>query len=80
MSTTTKSKKVVKVVKNAKVEKTERKTPSNKAVVYKFFKKNPEKATADKALALVKNAVERTTILSWFSGWRNGRNLPAVAQ
>ena len=51
---------------------------SNKAVVYKAWKKGT--TDVDKLLKVVDNAVQKGTVKSWIGQWAKGENLPSVAK
>ena len=51
---------------------------SNKAIIYEAWKSN---ITDIKELAArVNNKVKETTIRTWISQWKKGKNLPAIAK
>lgn len=52
--------------------------PSNKSVVYSFWKKG--EVDVIKLRKAVKENVKENTIKIWIQAWKNGKNLPASAQ
>lgn len=52
---------------------------SNKAIVYLAWKQDGIENEVELG-ALVKNRVKDTTIKSWISQWKKGKNLPAIAK
>lgn len=52
---------------------------SNKAVIYKAWKKGKGIKDPEKLLKLVNNKVALTTVRGWLGMWKNGKGLPAIA-
>lgn len=65
-----------------KVEKKEKKRStkklSNKALVYQAWEQG--ETDENKLHDLIDGRVKLSTVKSWLSGWKNGRNLPAIAK